>query len=140
MILRQRFLNCSGSCLLVLAAAAPATAEETSTGTATALDGGTLEINGARLTLWGIAAPDPLTAHGWSSQLYLKVAIATGPVSCRKKAPDRWQCQTAEGSDLGSLLIQTGQARAADPYYQFEEDRARVAGVGVWSTAEQRGR
>ena len=51
MILRQRFLNCIGSCLLVLAAAAPATAEETSTGTATALDGGTLEINGARLTL-----------------------------------------------------------------------------------------
>ena len=25
------------------------------------------------------------------------------------------------------------QARAADPYYAFEENRARAAGVGVWS-------
>lgn len=118
MILRQRFLNCIGYCLLVLCRC----------NTSHRRRDQHRDCDSARRrhagNQWrsphaiGNAAPDPLTAHGWSSQLYLKVAIATaGPVSCRKKAPDRWQCQTAEGSDLGSLLIQTGQARAADPYY-----------------------
>ena len=118
--------------LAALTTTGPVFAEETLSGIATAIDGGTLEIGGTRYVLWGIAAPDPSTPRGWVTKLYVKVAVASGPVSCREKAPGRWQCLTTEGSDLGSLLVQTGQAQAADSYYRYEEDRARVSGVGIW--------
>jgi len=67
--------------------------------------------------------------------LFTKTAISGGPVSCTRKAAGRWRCLTAEGSDLGSLLVQTGQARAADPYYRAEEAAARAAAIGLWRTA-----
>ena len=110
----------------------PAFAEETRSGPATVIDGATLEIAGARTALWGISTTDPATAAGWVAKLYLTILVAGGPISCAPKTPDRWQCLTAEGSDLGSLLVQTGQARAVDIYYRTEEDHVRAASIGLW--------
>jgi len=36
------------------------------------------------------------------------------------------------GADAGSLMVQMGMARAADPYYQGEEGYAQAEHRGVW--------
>ena len=112
------------------------------TGRIIAIDGGTLEVDGARVPLWGIKVADPTTTAGWQAKLFLSTAVSEGPVSCALKLPEPalWQCLTVHGFDLGSLLVQTGLAYAAGPYYQFEESRARIAERGLWRLNEGKGR
>jgi endonuclease YncB( thermonuclease family) len=38
----------------------------------------------------------------------------------------------SDGADVGSLMVQMGMARAADPYYQGEEGYAQAEHRGVW--------
>ena len=100
----------------------------------------TLIVDGQRLTLWGVRVEAPTTARGWATRLYLRVVVAEGPVRCSERSPGRWQCQAAGGSDIGSLLVQTRQATAADQYYQFEQRHAEAAQVGMWAPPSDSGR
>ena len=124
------------------ATVAPAFAEETRSGPAVVIDGDTLEIAGARTALWGVKAGDPAWGIGWQAKLFLSMVVAEGPVSCtlNLRDPPLWQCLTVHGSDLGSLLVQTGLAYAAGPYYQLEETGARIAERGLWRLDEGSGR
>ena len=99
-----------------------------------AVDGNTLEIDGESMVLWGASTPNPSSAIGRQARLYLSVLASEGPLSCALKLPDPplWQCRTAAGSDIASLLVQTGLAYAAGPYYQHEQSLARAAGTGLW--------
>ena len=115
--------------VVALAATGPAFAQEARSGAALAIDGATLEIGGVRLRLWGVAVEDRATALGWVAWLAIRGLIAGGPVSCTPRSPDGWRCLTAEGSDLASLLVRIGQARATDPYYHYEQELARAASV-----------
>jgi len=106
------------------------------------IDGNTLEIDGRRMLLWGINAPNPATAVGWQAKLLLSMVASEGPPSCTVKRldPALWQCRSARGSDIGSLMVQTGLAYAAGPYYQHEQDLARLAGYGLWRPNDGRDR
>ena len=37
-----------------------------------------------------------------------------------------------DGADVGSLMVQMGLARAADPYYRAEEGYAQAQHRGIW--------
>jgi len=115
-------------------------AEGTLSGTATAVDGGTLELEGAWLRLFGIHVDGRESAIGWQAWLATSALIARGPVACTPKAPERWRCLTAEGSDLASLLVQLGLALTVGPAYRYEETVARAAGSGLWRPPSRAGR
>lgn len=93
-----------------------------------------------RLPLWGLKVAAPDTAAGRLAQVFLSVMVSGGPVSCTLKLaePALWHCLTVQGSDLGSLLVQVGLAYAAGPAYQFEQARARAAGLGLWRAEAER--
>ena len=121
---------------LALLSIHPAAAGPQLVGAASAPDGGALEIDGQRLPLWGIAA-DPIdTPRGWTAQLLLRTLVSHGPARCTQKTTARWQCLTSDGSDVASLLVQTGQARAVDVYYSHEQNLAQAAQVGMWAVKD----
>jgi len=128
----MRFLTAA----LIMLASMPAAAQPQLVGQATAIDGGTLEVDGTKLPLWGIAADPPETPRGWTARLLLGSLVSHGPARCIEKAPGRWQCLTDDGSDLASLLVQTGQARAADPHYSHEQELAQAARIGMWGNRD----
>ncbi|MCX8043531.1 MAG: thermonuclease family protein [Desulfobacterota bacterium] len=113
------------------------------------IDGDTIEIDGERIRLYGIDAPErgqPCTkndAHcdcGELSKSYLEFLIAGTTVTCRKKGKDAWnrwvgQC-TADGEDLGQMMVRHGWAIAYRQYaeaYVHDEVFARKNKLGIWS-------
>ena len=124
---------------LFILAAGPAFAADL-TGAAIAVTGDTLTINGQTVHIWSIKADNLDSPRGWVSQLYLKTAISAGPVSCTQKTDSQYQCTTVEGSDIGSLMVQTGQAVAIGQYYEHEQSIAQLNQRGVWQLNEDHSR
>lgn len=118
-------------------------------GTATVIDGDTIEIGGERLRLEGIDAPELAqsclrgSGTAWScgkeASQALKALVAGKMVACDRKGEDKYGRVLAvcfvEGDDINAAMVQSGFARAFIKYsqsYAATEVEARVAGAGIW--------
>ena len=98
---------------LLLLTAAPAGAD-TLSGTAAAVDPVTVEIAGTAIRLRDIGIPPTATAtwKPWLAKLLLSSVVGDGVTACEGTANTGWRCTTAQGLDVGSQLVQAGQALA----------------------------
>ncbi len=130
-------------CLL----ATPALADVT--GTASVIDGDTIEIHSQRIRLHGIDAPESrqlchLDGKPWQcgkdAANALAEKISRQPVACEEQDRDRYgrivaKCSVA-GEDLGEWLVANGWAVAYYLYsyeYSRAEHRAESARRGIWA-------
>ena len=119
-------------------------------GKATVIDGDTLKINGVRIRLHGIDAPESTqlckhpSGEKWRCGQHASMALADrirgGPIRCNDMGQDRYNRVIAicfKGSmDLNRWLVTTGWAAAYRRYstdYIDAEMAARTRNVGVWS-------
>ena len=125
---------------------------QTFQGTASVIDGDTLEIHGTRLRLEGIDAPETSqncydsNGEAWrcgqAAALALDEFIARRPVRCVAVNQDRYGRYIAncylDGTDLSAVLVASGLAVAYRKYstrYIADEDRARASVEGIWNGA-----
>ena len=126
----------------------PALAFAEITGTASVIDGDTIEIHGQRIQLFGIDAPESAQTClrdgqpwrcGQQAALALAEKIGQAPVRCEERDRD-WQRRIvavcfAQGTDLNRWLAANGLAMAY-PYhsreYTDEEEAARASRFGIW--------
>lgn len=119
-------------------------------GPARAIDGDTLEVEGTRIRLHGIDAPETrqscISADGapWACGRYatavLAAALAQGDVACAARGRDRYQRMVAvcwSGAvEVGNSMVAQGMALADRRFsraYGPVEDGARAAELGLWS-------
>ena len=133
--------------LIILTAEAPA---QTS-GQAIVIDGGTVEIHGARIRIWGIDALESAqTCQTAAQERYrcgeqaaseLRAFIARRPVTCVEVDRDRYKravavC-TVDGVELARWLVQNGYAIDRPRYslgnYSLAQSEAKRARKGVWA-------
>ncbi|WP_101341298.1 thermonuclease family protein [Cereibacter azotoformans] len=141
--------------LLVLLALMPsAGAAAALEGPARVIDGDTLEIEGVRVRLFGIDAPERNQTCGerdllwscgeWATER-LELLLGGGQVRCTGAERDRYgrllaTCEV-DGQDVGARMVRSGAALAYRRYsmrYVGEEGRAQAEGTGVWSGPMQR--
>jgi endonuclease YncB( thermonuclease family) len=124
-------------------------AAETIAGAARVVDGDTIEIAEQRIRLWGIDAPEAAQRCKEDGALYLcgldashalSKKIRRKSVICTRRDTDRYGRIVAvcnvEGVNLSRWMIERGQAIAFRKYsldYVADEDRARIAKVGMWA-------
>ena len=118
-------------------------------GTASVIDGDTIEVHGQRIRLHGIDAPESrqlcrLDGKPWQcgkdAANALADKIARRPVTCEDLGRDRYKriiarC-TVAGEDLGQWMVQLGLALACRRYsldYVDEEVDAQAARRGIWA-------
>jgi endonuclease YncB( thermonuclease family) len=134
--------------LALLLAATSALAQSVS-GTVTVKDGDSLLVGGVEVRVWGIDAPEGNQACGlpdkpWhcgSAATEVMRQLAEGKhANCERKDVDRYQRVVArcyvDGVDLSSAMVEGGHALAFRRYsldYVPHEDRARLAGRGMWA-------
>ena len=134
--------------LLLTALFAAAHAHAQITGTPTITDGDTIRINGARIRLHGIDAPetaqtcitgDTVWPCGTEATLALTHLIADHTITCHQRGIDRYQRVIAEcfaGSiNLNATMVRHGWAIAYRYYsldYIADETLARRDRVGLW--------
>ncbi|MTI42683.1 endonuclease YncB(thermonuclease family) [Roseibium hamelinense] len=114
------------------------------------VDGDTLELDGEKIRLAGIDAPElgqtclTLTGTPWrcgqSAKKQLQKLAKTGPVECRGAERDAYGRRIATcfsgGRDLNAALVRSGYAFAFVKYdstYEADEQLARQSGAGVWA-------
>lgn len=119
-------------------------------GVASAVDGDTIRINGARVRLAGIDAPESgqtcsrasaaFYACGEMATAALRQMLSRDPrVTCQATATDRYKrtiatCRNGEG-DLGARMVATGNAVAYRRYslaYVDQEAAAKAERIGIW--------
>jgi endonuclease YncB( thermonuclease family) len=119
-------------------------------GQASVIDGDTLEIQGARIRLWGIDAPESTQlCRGEDSLHYrcgaqaandLDAFIAKRPVNCTPITLDRYGRSVAtcsvNSTDLGEWLVRSGLALDWPQYskrrYDAAQRDAEHVGRGIW--------
>ncbi len=120
------------------------------TGTATVIDGDTLEIHGKRIRLAGIDAPDSrqlcrLDGMPWmcgqDAANALTDKIGRRAVKCAELDRDRYKPNVVKcmvvGEDLGEWMLAHGWAVAYYLYsyeYSRAEHRAKSARRGIWAS------
>ena len=119
-------------------------------GTASVIDGDTLEIHGVRVRLHGIDAPESRQTCerdgkeyrcGQRAALALSDWIGRRPVTCEAKNKDRYGRTVAScsvgGQDIGGWLVSQGHAVAYRRYggaiYDKQEAGAKAGKRGVWA-------
>ncbi len=133
-----------GSALLAVATAEPV-AEDSIAGTASVVDGDTIEIHGKRIRLNGFDTPERGSLCG-SVNVYQKAALALSDfigsktVTCDVLGEDQYarsigQCRSGDDS-LAEHMVANGWGRDWPRYskgeYADEEKAARSAGAGIW--------
>jgi endonuclease YncB( thermonuclease family) len=136
----------------VLAAPSGAAAEEAIVGTASVIDGDTIEIHGTRIRLHGIDAPESrqechrTDGRAWrcgqQAALALSERIGRAVVRCDVRGRDRYGRTISvclrNTEDLNRWMVVSGWAVAYRKYaldYVADEERAHLARVGIWSGA-----
>lgn len=126
-------------------------AAETITGTASVIDGDTLDIHGTRIRLSAIDAIEsrqrctrPNGAEwncGKASAFALSDKIGRAPLTCAVSEADRYGRSIAvcklRGEDINLWMVENGWAVAYRRYgteYVQAEDRARAARRGIWAS------
>lgn len=122
-------------------------------GTASVIDGDTLDLHGQRIRLHGIDAPESkqtCTRNGeaWrcgqAAALALAERIGRQPIACEQRDIDRYKrvvaiCRLGE-ENLNAWLVRSGWAMAYRQYakgYVADEESARAARVGIWASEVQ---
>jgi len=139
------------SVIVVVAMASPTSADgHAISGPAHVIDGRTMEIEGVRYTLYGIAVPDLEQTCAWPDKAIpcgdvartaLMDLVVASTVTCDvvddTPLPDGYtpaRCEI-DGFDIGRNMVHTGWAvadrRTADVYTDTEE-KARSAKRGLW--------
>lgn len=120
-------------------------------GNAEVIDGDTMDVNGSRVRLYGIDAPEAAQtcqrdgrtwACGTIAEHSLVSAIAGRQVRCEEQHIDRYgrrvaTCRAGE-KNLNAWMVENGWAVAYRQYggaiYDLEEAAARAARRGIWSS------
>lgn len=138
------------SALVITGICHDAHAQQTITGRASVIDADTIEVHGERIRLEGIDAPESaqrcMRNHkpwrcGQAAALALDEWLASRPVACKITGKDRYGRHLARcsvnGLDMQAWLVSHGYALAYRRYstdYVTDENRAREARAGVWSS------
>jgi len=135
--------------IILLAAMAPATASaEAVSGPATVVDGDTLTVDGRRVRLFGIDAPElrqPCMREGeaWAcgeeAKRQLEELVGANPVACTGEQEDQYGrliaiCRSGR-YELNATMVESGWAMAFRMYsadYVAHEFRAKAARQGIW--------
>lgn len=134
---------------LALLIISSAYAQEPITGTASVIDGDTIEIHGQRIRLFGIDAPESSqfcvrpTGDRWrcgqQASFALADRIGRATVSCTPRDRDHYGRVVAvcfkENEDINRWMVANGWAVAYRQYstnYVADEDVAKSGRVGIW--------
>lgn len=105
------------------------------------IDGDTIELNGERIRLWGIDAPEHNQPDGREATEVLRAFLNVKEIKCESQYYDRYHrsvsvCR-AGPIDIGSYMVSTGHAidyeRYSHGYYRLEQETARKEGLGIWA-------
>ena len=138
--------------MFALAGTVGAAAQDVLTGRARVVDGDTVEVQGQRIRLHGIDAPESAqecaTATGRSYRCgqaatdALSRTVRGAPVACAVRGTDRYGRRVAvcylDGADLNAWMVASGHALAYRRYsedYLPHERQARANGLGMWQGA-----
>lgn len=129
---------------------------QTISGPAKARDGDTIDIDGTRLDLWGIDAPNLDSSDGWYARAALDDLIArTGTLICTIKdtsgSRDDAVCSNSRSGDIGRAMLLGGWAvvsrsdtsrsnadKALANSYAQAEATARQQRAGLWGGMPRR--
>jgi len=115
------------------------------------IDGDTLDMDGVRIRLWGIDAPETKqTCQGKDGQIYecgrdstavMRELTRDRRVECESRDRDRYGrvvavCRTESG-DVNAAIVRRGwavdYAQYSHGHYRADEDAAKAEGLGIWS-------
>lgn len=130
-------------------------AAQTISGPAMAWDGDTVDVNGHRIDLWGIDAPNLDNSDGWHARAALDDLIGRGgTLACTVKdtsgTRDKAVCTNSSAGDVGRAMLQGGWAivsrsqtggksdSALAAAYADAEAGARRQRAGLWAGAPRR--
>ena len=123
------------------------------TGSASVVDGSSLDIKSNRIGIWGIDTPERgawcyRNGNRWKpkddSTVALRRCLQGKTVTCRIQKVERsWfrrrhtsECWTDDGLDVGECMIRAGWATDyscfSDGYYRDLETEAKNKGLGLW--------
>lgn len=129
----------------------PAAAADSISGIPRVVDGDTLHMDGVRIRMHGIDAPESnQTCHdpdgrewrcGDGATQALRQQIGGGSVRCTVRDTDRYGravavCFDAADRDLNAWMVENGWAIAYLRYsrdYETHQQRARAAALGIWN-------
>jgi len=113
------------------------------------IDGDTIDLDGARIRLFGIDAPEraqPCLRNGQTyncgaaSSEYLKFLLVGEHITCETESTDRWGRAVAtcliNDVDVSQQMVKSGWAIAYVEYskrYVDHEEFARSNGLGMWA-------
>lgn len=116
------------------------------------IDGDTFDLDGVRIRLFGVDAPESAETCdykgatilcGQSALFALADRLKDSPVTCQNHGTDRYGRVVAKcfesGEDIGAWMVRQGWARAFTRYsqeYNVEEQAARKARRGIWANQE----
>lgn len=115
-------------------------------GPARVTDGDTIRLEGVRIRLQGIDAPEIATAEGRAARRHLAGVIGAGDVTCTdtgERSYDRVVavCRTEAGEDLAERMVADGWAvdlpRFSGGRYEPAEQQAREMGRGMHGFAQR---